>query len=666
MRVVRHVFGSVRGYGTLARGPGLSDADCRKLGSLSFGTPYDADYPQSLAEHAAFWSRPLDETRRALTRVLPGKPDDAGRPTLLFVSCVVDAEEWNFELQADALTLLRLRELWEWNGEPHLPALEIPEPKPGSWRFPDDSVQRILGLISLIEMSWRAKQPAIVRADQYSAREVAAVERLLPPSIRERYSAVYRGLNPDLPATLNCLAAGTLLGSTGAPRFLAGAQSAYARELELENFGDGHEPNLLLIGYDRFGEPKTSTGHKPAEGPTVNLPADSARGRPRRGAVPISILSFALCLLLVFLIGGVAGWLLGSPSANQPRAVDSVWADCLQLTLELPAQTREQQLHSLVELENKIDSSNLQSSEFRASLINQLHAASTTVSIIQKTEEAIAQVESGNTTAIGVAETNLSTLDNSKIGDTTLLRDWLAARQRPKEDRFPLVIMRLKDSIGPEMMRFEELANTAVRIDPLVLKQAESLRCALDQLERATSDQGEDWIAKDLNRLDGWLSKWHATLKDLDKSAQTSLATEQAELIAHKTTIADRCAALKAKITEGSDPLHRQAAAEVLRALAQDGQNLWGNIFTDTFSALADWIYNLPDPIPLEDLSNLQQYVETCDSLTNKIVSSSDELNKAKNFREVDVIGKKISKDSQSLSVKIADLKKLVAQLEKP
>ncbi|MBU0617007.1 MAG: hypothetical protein KKI02_04765, partial [Planctomycetes bacterium] len=283
MQIERHVFGSISGYATLARSSGLTDGERRQLENLSFGTPYEPSFQASLSKTVAYWSRPLGSGKRAVSRVLPGRPDDAGRPTLLFVTAIVAADDWDLTLQGDVRPLLRRAELWEWDGAPELAALDLEDLDPGPLRLSRDSAQRALGLVSLVELSWAARQPVVVRAEHYSLDEVALVERLLPAAIRRDCSVVYRGLNPDLAASLNCLAEGIPAGTSNPVRRLDAAKSPYALRLAGEGLADGRTPEVLLVGYDNFGQPRIDTSGSHTEDHAVVAYAEHGRVGGSRG-----------------------------------------------------------------------------------------------------------------------------------------------------------------------------------------------------------------------------------------------------------------------------------------------------------------------------------------------------------------------------------------------
>ena len=662
MRVERHVFGSIHGYGTLARSPGLSDADCRRLSSLSFGTPFDAAYPRSLTEKAAYWSRPLGPERRAVTRVLPGRPDDAGRPTLLFISCVVDAEDWNFALQGDAQALLRVRELWEWNGATRLQALELPDPAPGSWRFDRESAKRILGLVSLVELSWRAQQSVVIRDDQYSLIEAATVERLLPPSIRARYSAVYRSLNPELPATLNCLAAGVPLGSTGASRFLAEAKSPYAKELESEGFGEGEEPGLLLIGYEHFGGRDPKNGNEPAEGPNVKLHTGGAGRDARRGSASIPMFALTLCLLLVFAIGGAAGWMLGTSGGKRAKAVESVWAECLLRAVEMPAQTREQQIRTIEEIRRHIDEPAFATLEQRIDISGTVHKTAESVRMLKKAEEEITRVETDNPSTIRTAETTLATLEQERIGPTEMLRDWLAARRRPMEDRYAVVMERMRDAIEKET---NELAQAAERLDTRLMEQAKVLRRSLDIIESGVADRPEAWIDQEAVRLEGLARDWQKKLDTLEtksKDLNTSEQSRQAEML---DAFAARLQELKTALDAGAEE-HRRQVCAILQAVSREGEAMWGNLFGESIAALSDWILALPAPTSPEKVAELQKEVEDCEALADNIEKSVGQIIEQRLSRDDAAALRAVRLDAREMNRTIRKIKTLTNNLQKP
>ena len=89
-----HVFGSRKGYQTLARSAGLSSDDERVLAQFGFGESSDERFLSGLATEPTAFARPLPSGRMAITRVLAGPLDDAGRPTLERRTVIVDRDAY--------------------------------------------------------------------------------------------------------------------------------------------------------------------------------------------------------------------------------------------------------------------------------------------------------------------------------------------------------------------------------------------------------------------------------------------------------------------------------------------------------------------------------------------------------------------------------------------
>src|SRR5262249_29622445 len=141
MRIERHIFGSIDGYRTLAHSPGLSVADCQLLEGFAFGTPYDPAIRATFSKQPAYWARPIGAHRRAITQVRPGDPDDAGRPTLLFLTAVVPTEEWIDALQGDSSPLMHEMTLWKWQRGAAVHPLDLPMGGPSALRVSGDRLQ---------------------------------------------------------------------------------------------------------------------------------------------------------------------------------------------------------------------------------------------------------------------------------------------------------------------------------------------------------------------------------------------------------------------------------------------------------------------------------------------------------------------------------------------
>ena len=115
MRFLWHVFGhDGSSYGTLSKSAGVSDALSQRLERFTWGQTNSAEYLDSLESEPAFWVEHLDNVT-AITRVLAGEPDSAGRATLKFVTLLSSVEDWSHEV-APALQDLLDQRVWDPGG----------------------------------------------------------------------------------------------------------------------------------------------------------------------------------------------------------------------------------------------------------------------------------------------------------------------------------------------------------------------------------------------------------------------------------------------------------------------------------------------------------------------------------------------------------------------
>ncbi len=85
-----HILGSRAGYTTLDASSGVTAVERSELEVLSFGDATSGDAMARLETSAAIIGRRLRSGRFAISRMLPGGTDDAGRPTIEVVSLVLD------------------------------------------------------------------------------------------------------------------------------------------------------------------------------------------------------------------------------------------------------------------------------------------------------------------------------------------------------------------------------------------------------------------------------------------------------------------------------------------------------------------------------------------------------------------------------------------------
>jgi len=204
--VFRHVFGSIRGYTTLAKSGDLSPEETAKLEILSFGQTNESSYLDSLQTYPAYISRPLHSGKWAVTRVFQGKPDDRNRTTLLFISAVITIDDWLYSLKCDVNRLLNYPSLWQWNGEKKLEPVEITVGGERETASPDIR-SKVVSLLGAVEKYQPEENTTIiVRTSDFDVNILRWLNMVLPESSKQTFSCAVRSLNDGLALVLVSMA----------------------------------------------------------------------------------------------------------------------------------------------------------------------------------------------------------------------------------------------------------------------------------------------------------------------------------------------------------------------------------------------------------------------------------------------------------------------------
>lgn len=107
-----HLFGSTDGYRTLARSPGVTDAEDVALAALGFGSPRTEEEFALLQRELCVAGRALPGGRYAITRVFVGAPDVAGRRTIERRTLILEMREWESLAGSDLCATLRDERNW--------------------------------------------------------------------------------------------------------------------------------------------------------------------------------------------------------------------------------------------------------------------------------------------------------------------------------------------------------------------------------------------------------------------------------------------------------------------------------------------------------------------------------------------------------------------------
>lgn len=299
MQIERHVFGSYKGYTTLARSPGVTVDDCRVIERCahSFGQTYESRYYRSLGKNPAWFTQQYPGNRRGLTRITEGSADDQGRPTLCFITTIVSRRDWDAVILGDIGVMADCRALWGWDDSGTITTLNLEIS--GSANVPAKVRSVALQVISQMERTAVSKRSVVGSEGEISFDVVRAIEMLLPPPVRNSATTAFRVLSPQFPASLNVLADEVASAASYRPDERQ-PLSAYAQALKTGGLDSGNVPLSVVAGYGAFGTQQLQSSGSPA-GPSVQVvTCEGPDYRTRR--LPVIVAGFG---------GIVAGVMIG-------------------------------------------------------------------------------------------------------------------------------------------------------------------------------------------------------------------------------------------------------------------------------------------------------------------------------------------------------------------
>jgi len=198
VKVSLHVFGSIRGYATLAKTDDITAEECVQLESFSFGQTGDSSYIDSLEKKPAIISRPLDSGRWAITRVLKGNPDDYNRQTMLFITAIISSHDWLDVLRCDVMPLLDYQQLWQFTPDKKLNPVNInvssERPVPSS-----EVREKVIPILCTIEkLSSGEKITVLLDEKQYDIQVLRWLNMVLPRNYKKKFSYALRSLSDGI------------------------------------------------------------------------------------------------------------------------------------------------------------------------------------------------------------------------------------------------------------------------------------------------------------------------------------------------------------------------------------------------------------------------------------------------------------------------------------
>jgi hypothetical protein len=257
MNVQRHIFGSEKGYRTLAASRSVRDCECRELEHLSIGQGFTPEFLDSLAGSPAWIICSIGE-RRVLARVGLGPPDEYGRPTLQQFSLLVEKDDWDTRLYGDIRPLIQCRQLWRVGRDYRLDSVDLSDREVPLPTVSPRRAARLMQLVSALEIAQSRGEQLILAEDTCSLKDFRNLWLVLPHALRDRYTGVYRSFG-SVSAGITCVAA------QAADRSRMNAVppsqlSSYAIALRDGGLGNGPVPLNLIAGYSSFGMPTSPRG----------------------------------------------------------------------------------------------------------------------------------------------------------------------------------------------------------------------------------------------------------------------------------------------------------------------------------------------------------------------------------------------------------------------
>ncbi|OQZ00795.1 MAG: hypothetical protein B6D36_14695 [Planctomycetes bacterium UTPLA1] len=270
-----------------------------------------------------------------------GTEDDAGRPTMLFVSAIVSLVDWNGKLGGNASSLLAERDLWTWDNQLTLSRIDFQPPSADTKHLVRARIDKALVLLSLLEQCWASRVPLVVREESFSLNEILLAERLAPFAIRPALTIVYRAINPEMPASLLCLARGVSASPRCPCRESIAGMLPYAKTLVQEELLRGKWPARTVQSYLHFAKPIIETTPEPHEENSMRAsdrPPPFLMMAALRACLPL----VAIIALFFLIIGAVGGWLL------KPNP----WIGLAAQSVAIPALPYEERLIQIEQVEN--------------------------------------------------------------------------------------------------------------------------------------------------------------------------------------------------------------------------------------------------------------------------------------------------------------------------
>ena len=198
--VATHLLASFDGYTTKGRSKTVLDSECKDLEELVFGQPDDLEILHKLTTAPTAMVRRLQSSGRyALSRILPGQADSAGRQSICVCTLVLDVAQYVAIAKGDLWKLLNQPQLWQVANFSANKPLSIPTIAPETRAVGIKDVRLFDAWLKATSIQ---KGLAVPTSDEITDADIARLTQVLDESDVPRYLWGCRLFSPQVPVQI--------------------------------------------------------------------------------------------------------------------------------------------------------------------------------------------------------------------------------------------------------------------------------------------------------------------------------------------------------------------------------------------------------------------------------------------------------------------------------
>ena len=198
--VATHLLASFDGYTTKGRSKTVLDSECKDLEELVFGQPDDLEILHKLTTAPTAMVRRLQSSGRyALSRILPGQADSAGRQSICVCTLVLDVSQYVAIAKGDLWKLLNQPQLWQVANFSANKPLSIPTIAPETRAVGIKDVRLFDAWLKATSIQ---KGLAVPTSDEITDADIARLTQVLDESDVPRYLWGCRLFSPQVPVQI--------------------------------------------------------------------------------------------------------------------------------------------------------------------------------------------------------------------------------------------------------------------------------------------------------------------------------------------------------------------------------------------------------------------------------------------------------------------------------